>query len=138
MFVIFRLDVILEQNDSIRIYSLEDVEGQNVVSISGFGAEDKQISWRENFSLYDLIFESTSLFEPDYKSKLLSSRIDVLSFNPFTGNFITSNYSLDNIIQTKKYLLKPMDRVKLYSKDVTQNLTPTIIVIGSIYFDLFS
>ena len=48
------LDVQLEDQDNVRIYSLDEIEGDDGVSISGFGIEDTiTIPWRKNLKLYD-------------------------------------------------------------------------------------
>jgi hypothetical protein len=38
------------------VYSIENVEGDKTVSISGYGVEDLTTTWKENLSIYDLIF----------------------------------------------------------------------------------
>ena len=122
----------LKQDDIVRVYSLEEVQGAEQVSISGFGADEKTIFWRENLSIYDVIFEATSFEELNFQSKLLLSRVDVETFNVQTGKYFTKSYSFNNIIQLKENFLKPKDKIVLYSKSVFKNINPTISVVGGV------
>ena len=127
-----KFNVELEQDDLVRIYSLNDVEGERLVSVSGYGIDPKSIFWRENLSIFDILFQSTSFEELDFQSKVLRTRLDVDSFNPETGNYITKKYSLNNIVELKKSFLKPRDQIRLYSKSIIKNINPTISVLGSV------
>ena len=123
-------EVLLKQDDIIKVYSLNEVMGEKFVTVSGFGIDDNTISWRENLSIFDLIFESSSLYEPEFKSKVLSTRIDVDEFNPKNGQYTTKIFSLDRVVELKNTFLKPKDRVRLYSEDVMGEINPSVIVAG--------
>jgi protein involved in polysaccharide export with SLBB domain len=124
--------VSLEENDAIKIYSLQEVEGEQKVSISGFGVADKTVFLRENQSLFDLIFESVSYDELEFQSKVLSSRLDLKRFDPVKGLYSLTKFSLDDLITLKTTYLQSKDQVILYTKSVTKNLNPTIKVIGKV------
>ena len=51
-----KVTVALQENDRIKIYSLEEVRGEQKVTISGFVSEPKTVFWSENLSIFDLIF----------------------------------------------------------------------------------
>lgn len=122
----------LDQDDKIRVYSLLEVEGKKEVSISGFGIDDKVIFWRENLSAYDVIFEATSFENLEFKSKVLSSRFDIDSYNQVTGKYFSKTYSLNDIILLKKLLLKPKDKIRLYSRGINVNLNQSVSIVGSV------
>ena len=122
----------LELDDVVKVYSLLDVEGEKKISVTGFGVDDKTIFWRDNLSVFDIIFESTSFNELSFKSKVLMSRVDVDSFNPSTGQYQTKVYDLNNLIQLKKILVSPKDNIRIYSKSVTENIEPKISVVGDV------
>ena len=124
------INVPLESNDLVTIYSNEEVLGKETVSVSGFVNTPKTIFWRANLSLFDVIFQSTSLQELEYSTKLLSSRIDLKRFDTETGLYKWQPFSLDNLIQIKNTFLSPKDEVVLYSKQVFENLNPQIEVLG--------
>jgi protein involved in polysaccharide export with SLBB domain len=124
--------VSLEENDAIKIYSLQEVEGAQKVSIAGFGVADKTVFLRENQSLFDLIFESVSYDELEFQSKVLSSRLDLKRFEPATGLYSLIQFSLNDLMTLKTTYLQAKDQIILYTKAVTQNLNPTVKVIGKV------
>ena len=58
------------------------------VSISGYGVEDLTTTWKENLSIYDLIFSATEINNPEFLADLLKSRIDIKRYNNETGILI--------------------------------------------------
>lgn len=141
----------LEDQDSVKVYSLQEVQGQKLIYISGFGINNIQIDsiskdsladnrleeefkkvvfWRENLSLFDLIFQATSFEELGYQSKLLTSRIDLNRFEPASGTFQVSSFSMDRLSELQGTYLLPKDEIILYSREVTQVLNPSIRVTG--------
>ena len=52
-----KIAVSLQENDRIKIYSLEEVRGEQKVTISGFVSEPKTVFWSEKLSIFDLIFQ---------------------------------------------------------------------------------
>jgi protein involved in polysaccharide export with SLBB domain len=124
------IKVKLENDDSVRVYNIKEVKGDQLVRITGFSKEPKSVFWRDGLSLFDLIFQSTSFEELEFQSKLLTSRVDVKSFNVNTGLFDINQYSIDNLIQLKSTMLKPKDEIVLYSKSITEILNKTINING--------
>jgi len=122
----------LQENDRIKIYSMEEVVGQEKVSISGFVNAPKTIFWREDLSLFDLIFSAVSFDEVAFKTKVLASRVDVLRLDENTGQYVKSQYSLDDINRLSLVELMPNDKVVLYSKNVTEDLTLIVTVKGQV------
>ena len=80
-----KVTVALQENDRIKIYSLEEVRGEQTVTISGFVSEPKTVFWSENLSIFDLIFQSVSYDELEFQSKVLTSRLDLKRFDEQTG-----------------------------------------------------
>ena len=124
----------LEDNDEIRIYSEEYVYGETKqISISGFVDNPKTISWRENLNLYDLIFSSLSLDNPDIITNILESRVDIRRFNIETGLFFTNTYSLDKVLNKEIDInLLPRDNIILYSRSISEEINPTVTSIGEL------
>jgi len=139
------INVRLIEKDSIKVYSLEEVEGEKMVTISGFLSDkefvsdsltidsiktkEKSFFWRKNQSLYDLIFQNTLLGDQKYNSKLLP-RVDVKRYNKETGLYQINNYSLENTDVIKELYLLPDDKVVLYSQAVDKNISRTIRIGG--------
>ena len=126
------IKVTLDENDQVKIYSLAEVEGSKTVSISGYGVRAKTVTIRENLSLFDLIFQSVSYDELEFQSKVLTSRLDLKRFDEQTGLYNLTQYSLDRLEDLKATYLMPKDEVLLYTKSVTQDITPTYKVLGKV------
>ena len=127
-----KVAVLLQENDSIKIYSLEEVRGEQTVTISGFVSEPKTVFWSENLSIFDLIFQSVSYDELEFQSKVLTSRLDLKRFDEQTGLYEISQYSIDKLEDLKTTYLMPKDKVVLYTKSVSEDITPTIRVLGRV------
>ena len=127
-----KVTVALQENDSIKIYSLEEVRGEQTVTISGFVSEPKTVFWSENLSIFDLIFQSVSYDELEFQSKVLTSRLDLKRFDEQTGLYEISQYSIDKLEDLKATYLMPKDEVVLYTKSVSEDIAPTIRVLGRV------
>jgi len=127
-----KIDVALQENDRIKIYSLEEVQGEQTVTISGFVSEPKTVFWSENLSIFDLIFQSVSYDELEFQSKVLTSRLDLKRFDKQTGLYNLTQYSIDNLKDLKATYLMPKDEVVLYTKSVTKDISPTFRVLGEV------
>ena len=142
------INVNLTEKDSIKVYSLEEVEGEKIITISGFLSDkefvadtqiidslektkEKSFFWRENQSLYDLIFQNTLLGDQKYNAKLLS-RIDVKRYNKETGLFQINTYNTENTDVLKESYLVPDDQIILYSQAVTENISKQFRIGGFI------
>ena len=79
----------LIDGDRIRVYSNLEIGGERKISITGFGTDDSSINWKENFSLYDIIFNYTQIENPIFTNNILRSRIDLKRYNLKTGNYKT-------------------------------------------------
>ena len=126
------ITVTLKENDQVRIYSLQEVEGVKTVSISGYGVTAREVSITENLSLYDLIFQSVSYDELEFQSKILTSRLDLNRFDSNTGLYSTIQFDFDDTATLKTTFLKAKDKVTLYAKTVTEDLSPTVTIGGQV------
>ena len=127
-----RVTVALQENDRVKIYSLEEVRGEQTVTISGFVSEPKTVFWSENLSIFDLIFQSVSYDELEFQSKVLTSRLDLKRFDEQTGLYNLSQYSIDKLEDLKTTYLMPKDEVVLYTKSVSEDIAPTFRVLGRV------
>ena len=124
------VSVLLNDMDQVQVYSNERVEGAKSVSISGYGVSAISTTWKENLSLYDLIFSATQINNPDFLKNLLQSRIDIKRFNNETGEFNTLNFEFNNKEELKSTLLYPRDKVLLFSTGITENIDKTVGMFG--------
>jgi protein involved in polysaccharide export with SLBB domain len=120
----------LNDLDNVVVYSVENVEGSKTVSISGYGVEDLTTTWKENLSIYDLIFSATEINNPEFLADLLKSRIDIKRYNNETGDFNTLKFEFNNLEELKSALLYPRDNVKLFSVSTTKNIDKQVGMYG--------
>ena len=95
--------------------------------LSGFSIDSViNISWRANLNLYDVVFSNTPYNENEFQADFLRSRVDAKRFN---DNGLYSIIPLD-IDDNRNFTLMPKDEIILYSKDITENLSPTFQISG--------
>ena len=120
----------LNDLDNVVVYSIENVEGAKTVSISGYGVEDLTTNWKKNMSVYDLIFSSTEIDNPEFLADLLKSRIDIKRYNNQTGYFNTLKFEFNNLEELRSALLYPRDNVKLFSTSTSKNIDKQVGMYG--------
>tara|TARA_X000000950_G_scaffold106258_1_gene133805 strand:+ start:1497 stop:4127 length:2631 start_codon:yes stop_codon:yes gene_type:complete len=125
-------EVLLNDGDIVYVYSNLRVEGDKTISISGFGTQESTISWKENFSLYDIIFGYTQIKNPGFTSELLDTRIDLKRYNSETGNYFSLTYDFNDLENLKSTILIPRDKVILYSNNTTENVNKRVGIYGYI------
>ncbi|MCH1417162.1 MAG: SLBB domain-containing protein, partial [Flavobacteriaceae bacterium] len=128
------VSVRLQDQDVVKVYSLEEVAGQKTVRISGFGIDEEEaeriLFWRENLSVFDVIFEATAFEETDFQRQVLTSRLDVKRYNSIEKQFENIALSLEDLAALKAFKLEPKDQVILYSRAVTERVNPIVAVVG--------
>ena len=125
-------DVVIElaDGDRVTVYSNTQIEGNKSISIEGYGVTNRNIAWKENFSLYDFIFSSSAVDSPEFLSNLLRSRIDLKRYNIETGNYTSLRYDYNDIEALKAVLLVPKDKVVIYGKSVTEPTDKKVSIFG--------
>ena len=68
----------------------------------------------------------------EFQSKVLTSRLDLKRFDEQTGLYNLSQYSIDKLEDLKTTYLMPKDEVVLYTKSVSEDISPTIRVLGKV------
>ena len=133
------IKVTLDDQDSVGIYSLDQVEGDYEIKVSGFGVEgfgmidsivsDTTISikWRNNITLFDVIFSSTPFEDENFQSNFLRSRIDVKRFSDVNGMYTVNPISIED---SHDFILEPQDEVLIFSKEVFENIDKSFSISG--------
>ena len=128
-----KINFSLQNDDEVVIYNTSDLKNQELIKISGFVKDPKTMFWSANLSLYDVLFSTTNLEELEYKSKILTSRVDIKRFNAAVGNFEIQSYDLGQIINRDKVvLLLPKDEVIVYSKDINKVISEKVTINGKV------
>jgi polysaccharide biosynthesis/export protein len=63
---------------------------------------------------------------------VLAQRVDLKRYDKTTGRFEISQYSLERLDELKSTNLVPRDEVVLYTRGLTENLDPTVNVVGAV------
>ena len=125
------IQVNLNERDQVIVYSQQKVMGTPLVYISGYGIENTSPkTWRENLSLYDLIFENTSIESLPFRKNLFNLRVDLKSYDYTTRNYTTTPYNLTDLSALQEITLKPFDRVVLFNKNVIEKNDLSVSVSG--------
>jgi len=123
----------LQADDSLKIYNEDELQSLKTVSIEGFVSEPKTILWRENLTMYDLIFMSANIEDLEYNNRVLTSRADLLRYNEGSNDWDVSPFNLDDVLDGRyNEILRPKDRLILYSKDITQTLDKYVYINGAV------
>jgi protein involved in polysaccharide export with SLBB domain len=135
----------LNERDQVIVYSQQKVMGTPLVYISGYGIENSFSelentstgienaivkTWRENLSLYDLIFENTSFESLTFRKNLYNLRVDLKSYDYDSRSYATTAYDLTDLSNLKEITLKPFDRVVLFNKNVIEKNDLSVSVSG--------
>jgi protein involved in polysaccharide export with SLBB domain len=135
----------LNERDQVIVYSQQKVMGTPLVYISGYGIENSSSelentstgienaivkTWRENLSLYDLIFENTSFESLTFRKNLYNLRVDLKSYDYDSRSYATTAYDLTDLSNLKEITLKPFDRVVLFNKNVIEKNDFSVSVLG--------
>lgn len=139
------IQVNLNERDQVIVYSKQKVMGTPVVYISGYGIENSSSefentstgientsvkTWRENLSLYDLIFENTSFESLTFRKNLYNLRVDLKSYDYDSRSYATTAYDFTDLSALKEITLKPFDRVVLFNKNVIEKNDLLVSVSG--------
>ncbi|KYG78004.1 hypothetical protein AWW68_04350 [Roseivirga spongicola] len=128
-----RQDILLQADDSLKVYNDEELKNLETVSIEGFLSEPRTVLWRENLTLYDLIFMSANVEDLEYQNRILTSRADLLRFQAGKTEYQVVPFNLDNVLDKKfNAVLRPKDRVILYSRDINEVLDQYVTIRGAV------
>ncbi|WP_268122872.1 SLBB domain-containing protein [Roseivirga pacifica] len=123
----------LQPDDSLKVYSLDELKTEDLVTIEGFLSEPKTILWRENLSLYDLIFMSANVEDLEYQNRILTSRADLLRYEAGETEYKVIPFNLDEVLDKKfNALLRPRDKVILYSREINEVLDTYVTIRGAV------
>ena len=122
--------VLLNDMDKVVVYSNDRVEGAKTVSISGYGVTASTTNWKENLSIYDLIFSASQINNPEFLADLLKTRIDIKRYNNESGEFSNLKFEFNNVEELKSTLLLPRDKVRLFSISATKNIDKKVGMYG--------
>lgn len=125
----------LQPLDRLRIYGLDEIIDDKVVSITGSVKFPGTYSLQENLSIRDLIFKSGSLVDDEFRKRIFLERADLVRFDKDGIRKKIINFNINEILKNdnynSKFSLQPGDLIRIYSKD-TFNKSRHVDVSGVI------
>jgi protein involved in polysaccharide export with SLBB domain len=127
-------NIILMNEDVVRIYSKYDINPQQNISVEGFAKNPGSYRLAEGMRLYDLTPFIIGLTDTLYKKDVLMETADLIRLNQdgFTTRIVPFN--LENLILNKSgdTLLLPGDRIVIYPRTAIEERERTVDVFGSV------
>ena len=121
----------LQKGDQLTIYTLDDIRQSGSVSIDGFIRDPATYPWRENLSVYDLLFKAGGLFDAEYLKQVLLERADLIRRNSDGRTTEVISFNLGEALQEDGFgleMLQPLDKIRIYPNTV-QLITDKFVVI---------
>jgi len=126
-------NIALQPDDSVKVYDKYELKTEDIVSIEGFVDEPITMLWRENLSVYDLVYMSANVEDLEYRNKVLTSRADLLRYEEGNTDYRVIKINLDSILNKYENVsLHPRDKVILYSKEINQYLNTYVTIRGAV------
>ena len=128
-------DILLNPDDEVRVYSLEDIEGaEQYVEISGnVKNPGKYELYKDNMTIYDLVFKTAGLDDSLFIATTYTKRADLYRFNDDRSEKYIKSFNLDTLSKNKNtkdnFILESGDQIKIYPKSFFQ-LKKTVIING--------
>ena len=124
----------LKMGDKIVVFSKDNILGQvpQTVQISGYIKNPGTYSLTNNMYLTDLFFLGSGLDDSTFSKDMIFDRVDLVRTSPSNDKSILYKIDIEKLINenTNNYLLKPGDRVYVYSKNIFDNLDNEVTISG--------
>ena len=131
-----RSDILIQNNDKVRIYSNLEIYGQqdSTVTIRGYLKRPGSYQLTSNMKISDLLFSSGGFQDKSYYERLFSDRADISRLDSAMDRK-TSPFNVGAIIDSPggndDFNLKPGDEITLYSREIF-NLEKYVEINGDI------
>lgn len=126
-------DIPLRPNDSLRVYSLQELRAPRVVNISGHVRSPGSYVLRDSMTVRDLLFRAGGLADSVYLKSVYLDRADLFRETPDGRDEIIISFDLEAALQGEGWgsqLLQPKDEIRIYSREVDQFLTRKFVYIN--------
>ena len=121
---------LLQREDTIRIYSLKDVEGEKTVSISGHVKQPGAYPLQSGMRVSDLLFLGGGFQDADFLAHTYLDRADIVRLDPITREAKIIAVNIRKILAGdtgENAALQRMDRLHVYSsREFSDTVTVTI------------
>lgn len=125
-------NLILRKRDRFKIYSRLEIEQNSTVSISGAVRNPSEYRWRDSLRVFDVLFKSGGLFDPEYREGILLTRADLIRRNEDGRTTNIISFDLEEALNEEGFgleIMQPFDQIKVYENTV-QLITEKYVVIS--------
>ena len=132
-----KADVLLRANDAIRIYSVNEIEGETrYVYVSGHVKRPGRYElFENNMRIQDLLFKAGGYEDPIFRSKTYLSHADLIRYNSDRISQHIISFNLNNVLSNKddkqNIILLPGDEIRTYSETIFKTVE-SVTIEGSV------
>ncbi len=125
-------NLVLRKRDRFKVYSRLEIEQNSTVSIGGAVRNPTEYRWRDSLRVFDVLFKSGGLFDPEYREKILLTRADLIRRNEDGRTTNIISFDLEEALNEEGFgleIMQPYDRIEVYENTV-QLITDKYVVIS--------
>ncbi len=125
-------NLVLRKRDRFKIYSRLEIEQNSTVSINGAVRNPTEYRWRDSLRVFDVLFKSGGLFDPEYRKRVLLTRADLVRRNEDGRTTNIISFNLEEALNEEGFgleIMQPFDQIKVYENTV-QLITDKYVVIS--------
>ncbi|MBK7379714.1 MAG: SLBB domain-containing protein [Ignavibacteriales bacterium] len=125
-------NIFLQPKDSLRVYSIYDLESPRNVSINGYVKTPITIPYADSLTIFDMIFRAGGLQDPIFKGRAYTVRGDLIRINPDALTTTIIPFDLEKVLMNigDNLALKPGDKISIYRLDVEKNVDEVVTIGG--------
>jgi polysaccharide biosynthesis/export protein len=124
----------LMARDQLRVFSVDDIQANSTVSITGYVRNPGSQPFRAGMSLYDLLFSGGGLQDSLYVDTVFLDRADILRRTPDGMSERIIPFNLGEALEGRGMALTPLealDQVRVYSQE-SMNSRSTLSISGHV------
>lgn len=128
-------DIPLKRLDRLRIISRTELEDNYSVTLSGAINDTVTERWKENLTVFDLLFKGKGLFDPEAKEKIYLKRADLIRRTSDGRSTNVIPFNLDEALRNEgfgKELLEPADLIRIYPNTLELFANKFVVISGEV------
>lgn len=127
-------NIYLQPKDSLKVYSIYDLESPRTVSINGYVKTPITIMYADSLTIFDMIFRAGGLQDPIFKGRAYTVRGDLIRINPDGLTTSILPFDLEKVLLSKgdNLPLKPGDKISIYKLDVEKTVDEVVTIGGEV------
>lgn len=123
----------LVRMDELYVYSIQELEAEQKVNIEGSVRNPGTYPLKDSMTVYDLLFKGGGLTDQEFLKEVYLERADLLRKTRDGKDEIVIPFNLDMALNKKGFgdtLLRPKDRIQVYSRYVDETVVEKYVFIS--------